>query len=116
VNGDTLNLNLSSISVAGESLLLGEHAVSLAVHVGETLIASYNWTIELSGSADLGCDFSGDGHHGVLDAVALLLLGHYNPLDPRTDYNRDGVFGADDVLGLLGDLQSGACGEPPLLG
>jgi glucose/arabinose dehydrogenase len=110
LDSDTLAQTGPALSLPGSLLAAGvEHTVSLAVLVNGEEIARYGWKVALSGGEQLSCDFSGDGEVGVIDAIALLIRGHYNPADPSNDYNLDGSFGVDDVLALIDDLRSGAC-------
>ena len=109
LGSDTLAQTGSSLTLPAGILEPGEHAVSLAVSVNGEEVARYGWQITVTGDGQLSCDFSGDGLVGVIDAIALLIRGHYNPADLSNDYNGDGSFGVDDVLALIGDIQSGAC-------
>lgn len=55
-------------------------------------------------TAGLREDINGDGRVGVLDVIALLMLGRADPTDRRADYDGDGVFSVADAVALLGNI------------
>ncbi|OGG05144.1 MAG: hypothetical protein A3F83_02935 [Candidatus Glassbacteria bacterium RIFCSPLOWO2_12_FULL_58_11] len=97
-------------SLTVDNLPLGGHRVELTVE-DKTAAKTYkfNWQVTVTGPSGLSCDFSGNGVVDVVDVIALLILGHSFPAEPRLDYNRDGRIGAEDALSLIRDMRDGNC-------